>query len=120
MLTGVTFNLLQATPSGTTLNISIEPDTSQITTAIESLVTNYNTFRDAVIAQQATDLGRHGGIRARCCSATAPCVTSWIQLQNALNSTVGGLTMADLGLSFNEKNELSSTPRRCRLSSAPT
>jgi flagellar hook-associated protein 2 len=27
-------------------------------------------------------------------------------LQNALNSTVGGLTMADLGLSFNEKNEL--------------
>lgn len=28
-------------------------------------------------------------------------------LQNALNSTVGGLTMADLGLSFNEKNELS-------------
>jgi flagellar hook-associated protein 2 len=27
-------------------------------------------------------------------------------LQNALNATVGGMTMADLGLSFNESNEL--------------
>ncbi|WP_334527905.1 flagellar filament capping protein FliD [Bradyrhizobium sp. AZCC 2230] len=105
VLTGVTFNLLQATPSGTSLSISIEPDTSQITTAIESLVTNYNTFRDAVIAQQATASdGTADSSAVLFGDGTMRDIMD--SLQNALNSTVGGLTMADLGLSFNEKNEL--------------
>ncbi|WP_245285366.1 flagellar filament capping protein FliD [Bradyrhizobium sp. WSM3983] len=105
VLTGVTFNLLQATPSGTSLSISIEPDTSQIETAVESLVTNYNTFRDAVIAQQATASdGTADSSAVLFGDGTMRDIMD--QLQNALNSTVGGLTMADLGLSFNEKNEL--------------
>ncbi|MGW1420390.1 flagellar filament capping protein FliD [Bradyrhizobium manausense] len=105
VLTGVTFNLLQATPSGTSLSISIEPDTSQIETAVENLVTNYNTFRDAVIAQQAT---ASDGTADSSAVLFGDGTTRDIMdsLQNALNSTVGGLTMADLGLSFNEKNEL--------------
>ena len=105
VLTGVTFNLLQATPSGTSLSISIEPDTSQIATAVESLVTNYNTFRDAVIAQQATASdGTADSSAVLFGDGTMRDIMD--SLQNALNSTVGGLTMADLGLSFNEKNEL--------------
>jgi len=105
VLTGVTFNLLQATTSGSTINISIEPDTSQITTAIESLVTNYNTFRDAVIVQQATASdGTADSSAVLFGDGTMRDIMD--SLQNALNSTVGGLTMADLGLSFNEKNEL--------------
>ncbi|MCP3446616.1 flagellar filament capping protein FliD [Bradyrhizobium sp. CCGUVB14] len=105
VLTGVTFNLLQATTSGATLNISIEPDTSQIETAVESLVTNYNTFRDAVIAQQATASdGTADSSAVLFGDGTMRDIMD--SLQNALNSTVGGLTMADLGLSFNEKNEL--------------
>lgn len=105
VLTGVTFNLLQATPSGTTLSISIEPDTSQIETAVENLVTNYNTFRDAVIAQQATASdGTADSSAVLFGDGTMRDIMD--SLQNALNSTVGGLTMADLGLSFNEKNEL--------------
>jgi flagellar hook-associated protein 2 len=105
VLTGVTFNLLQATPSGATLNISIEPDTSQIETAVENLVTNYNTFRDAVIAQQAT--GSDGTADSSAVLFGDGTMRDIMDaLQNALNSTVGGLTMADLGLSFNEKNEL--------------
>ncbi|WP_456686839.1 flagellar filament capping protein FliD, partial [Bradyrhizobium sp. P5_C11_2] len=55
VLSGVTFSLLQETPDGATLNISIETDTSQIESTLETFVTNYNTFRDEVIAQQATD-----------------------------------------------------------------
>lgn len=105
VLTGVTFNLLQATPDGATVNISIEPDTSQIESAVETFVTNYNTFRDAVIAQQAT--GSDGTAASSAVlfgDGTMRDITD--ALQNALNSTVGGLTMADLGLSFNEKNEL--------------
>jgi flagellar hook-associated protein 2 len=106
VLTGVTFNLLQATTSGATLNISIEPDTSQISTAVQTLVTNYNTFRDAVIAQQATASdGTADSSAVLFGDGTMRDIMG--SLQNALNSTVGGLTMADLGLSFNEKNELS-------------
>ncbi|WP_245502160.1 flagellar filament capping protein FliD [Bradyrhizobium betae] len=105
VLTGVTFNLLQATPDGATVNISIEPDTSQIETAVENLVTNYNTFRDAVIAQQAT--GSDGTADSSAVLFGDGTMRDIMDaLQNALNSTVGGLTMADLGLSFNENNEL--------------
>lgn len=105
VLTGVTFNLLQATPDGATLNISIEPDTSQIESAVETFVTNYNTFRDAVMAQQAT--GSDGTADSSAVLFGDGTMRDIMNaLQNALNSTVGGLTMADIGLSFNENNEL--------------
>ena len=105
VLTGVTFDLLQATTSGATLNISIGADTSQITSALTTFVTNYNAYRDAVIAQQATNSdGTASSSAVLFGDGTMRDITT--QLENALNSTVGGLTMADLGLSFNSKNEL--------------
>ncbi|MFT4115292.1 flagellar filament capping protein FliD [Bradyrhizobium sp.] len=105
VLAGVTFNLLQATPSGTSLRIGIATDTSQIASAIETFVADYNSFRDAVIAQQATNSdGTASSGAVLFGDGTVRDVMN--QLQSALNSTVGGLTMADLGLSFNEKNEL--------------
>ena len=105
VLTGVTFNLLQATPSGSTLNISVGTDTSQIETAVQTFVTNYNTFRDAVTAQQATASdGTADSSAVLFGDGTMRDIMD--ALQNAMNSTVGGLTMADLGLSFNDKNEL--------------
>ncbi|APO54266.1 flagellar hook-associated protein 2 [Bradyrhizobium diazoefficiens] len=105
VLTGVTFNLLQATPDGTSLNISIETDTSQIQSALETFVTNYNAFRDEVIAQQAT--GTDGTASSSAVLFGDGTMRNIMDaLQNSLNSTVRGLTMADLGLSFNENNEL--------------
>ncbi|WP_456617998.1 flagellar filament capping protein FliD [Bradyrhizobium sp. P5_C12] len=105
VLSGVTFSLLQETPDGATLNISIETDTSQIESTLETFVTNYNTFRDEVIAQQATDTdGTASSSAVLFGDGTMREIMD--QLQAALNSTVGGLTMADLGLSFNENNEL--------------
>lgn len=105
VLTGVTFNLLQATTSGATINISIEADTSQIESAVETFVTDYNTFRDAVVAQQATDSdGTASSSAVLFGDGTMRDIMD--ALQNAMNSTVGGLTMADIGLSFNENNEL--------------
>ncbi|RTE94426.1 flagellar filament capping protein FliD [Bradyrhizobium sp. LVM 105] len=105
VLSGVTFSLLQATPDGTSLNISIETDTSQIQSALETFVTNYNAFRDEVIAQQATTTdGTADSSAVLFGDGTMRNIMD--ALQNALNSTVGGMTMADLGLSFNEKNEL--------------
>lgn len=105
VLSGVTFSLLQETPDGATLNISIETDTSQIESTLETFVTNYNAFRDEVIAQQATDTdGTASSSAVLFGDGTMREIMD--QLQAALNSTVGGLTMADLGLSFNENNEL--------------
>ncbi|MBR0815192.1 flagellar filament capping protein FliD [Bradyrhizobium diazoefficiens] len=105
VLSGVTFSLLQATPDGTSLNISIETDTSQIQAALETFVTNYNAFRDEVIAQQTTTTdGTADSSAVLFGDGTMRNIMD--ALQNALNSTVGGMTMADLGLSFNEKNEL--------------
>ncbi|TQF33102.1 flagellar filament capping protein FliD [Bradyrhizobium sp. UNPA324] len=105
VLTGVTFSLLQATPDGTSLNISIETDTSQIQSALETFVTNYNAFRDEVVAQQATATdGTADSSAVLFGDGTMRNIMD--ALQNALNSTVGGMTMADLGLSFNESNEL--------------
>lgn len=105
VLTGVTFSLLQATPDGATVNIGIETDTSQIESALQTFVTNYNAFRDNVIAQQATDTdGTASSSAVLFGDGTMRDIMD--RLQDALNSTVGGLTMADLGLSFNEKNEL--------------
>ena len=105
VLTGVTFNLLQATPDGATVNISIGTDTSQIETALETFVTNYNTFRDAVIAQQATASdGTAASTAVLFGDSTMRDIMT--RLQAVLGTSVNGMTMSDLGLSFNEKNEL--------------
>ncbi|UFZ04727.1 flagellar filament capping protein FliD [Bradyrhizobium ontarionense] len=105
VLSGVTFDLLQATPSGTTLNISIGTDTSQISSALQTFVTNYNAFRDAVLAQQTTNSdGTASSSSVLFGDGTMRDIMN--SLQAVLATSVGGLTMADLGLSFNEKNEL--------------
>jgi len=105
VLGGITFNLLQATPSGTTININIGPDTTQISSALQTFVTNYNAYRDAVIAQQATNAdGTAASSAVLFGDGTMREITN--RLEAVLTGTVGGLTMSDLGLSFNEKNEL--------------
>ncbi|WP_257169144.1 flagellar filament capping protein FliD [Bradyrhizobium sp. SRS-191] len=105
VLSGVTFDLLQATPSGTTLNVTIGTDTSQISSALQTFVTNYNAFRDAVVAQQATNSdGTASSSAVLFGDGTMRQIMN--SLQAVLGTSVGGLTMADLGLSFNEKNEL--------------
>jgi len=105
VLGGITFDLLQATPSGTTINVSIGPDTSQISSALQTFVTNYNAYRDAVIAQQATNSdGTASSGAVLFGDGTMRDITN--RLEATLTGTVGGLTMSDLGLSFNEKNEL--------------
>ena len=105
VLSGVTFDLLQATPSGTTLNISIGADTDQITSAVQAFATDYNTFRDDVIAQSATSSdGTAASTAVLFGDSTMRDVMT--QIEQALSTSVGGLSMADLGLSFNENNEL--------------
>ncbi|MBR0869463.1 flagellar filament capping protein FliD [Bradyrhizobium tropiciagri] len=105
VLTGVTFDLLQPTPAGTTLNVSIDTDTTQIATALQTFVTNYNAFRDQVIAQSAQNSdGSASSSAVLFGDSTMRDIMT--QLQQVLSGSVGNMTMADLGLSFNENNEL--------------
>lgn len=105
VMSGITFSLLQATPTGTSLNVNVQTDLSQISSAIASLVTDYNAFRDAVVAQQATNSdGSAADTAVLFGDSTVRSIMS--SIQNLLGSTINGMTMADLGLSFNSKNEL--------------
>jgi len=104
VLSGVTFNLLQTTPTGATLNISIETDTSAIQTALETFVTNYNAFRDVVYAQQ--QLSTSDGENNPVLFGDGTMRDIMNQIQSALNTSIGGLSLSDLGLSFNETNDL--------------
>lgn len=105
VLSGVTFNLLQSTPTGTALNISIEPDTTQIQTSLSTFVTDYNAVRDYVSSQQ--QLGSDGTVSSTSVLFGDGTMRSIMtQLEQSLNTTTGGLSMNDLGLSFNDTNDL--------------
>jgi flagellar hook-associated protein 2 len=105
VLDGVTLDLVQPTPSGTTINVSIGTDTSQIQTAVQTFVTDYNKFRDAVIAQQATSTdGTASSTAVLFGDGTMRDLMT--QIQGVMAGSVGGLSMSDIGLSFNENNEL--------------
>jgi flagellar hook-associated protein 2 len=105
VLTNTTLNLYQATPSGTSITINIGPDANQIATDLQSLVTAYNAYRDFVSTQQQT------GADGTAASGTVlfgdgTMNDVMMQLQNAMNTTVGGLSLNDLGLSFSSSNDL--------------
>ena len=105
VLSGVTFNLLQPTPSGTTLNISIGANSDQISSALQAIVTDYNAFRDDVIAQQAINPDGSAASSA-VLFGDSTMRDLMTRMQQVLSASVGGLTMSDIGLSFNEQNEL--------------
>ena len=105
VLGSTTLHLYQATPAGTSLNIQLSTNTSQIATDLQTLVTDYNAFRDYVTSQQAT------GTDGTAASGTVLFGDGTMndvmnQLENAMNTTVGGLSLNDLGLSFNSTNDL--------------
>jgi flagellar hook-associated protein 2 len=106
VLSGVTLDLYSTTTSGTSITMDIGVDTDAVETALESLVTAYNSFRDFVIEQEATDstTGTAASTAILFGDETMEDVSE--QLEAALNISVGGLSLSSLGLSFNSSNEL--------------
>jgi flagellar hook-associated protein 2 len=105
VLSGVTFSLLQSTPTGSTVDISIEADTSSIQTVLQQFVTSYNAVRDYVTTQQTlTSDGSADSSSVLFGDGTMRNIMT--QMEQALNSIIGGLSMSDLGLSFSETNDL--------------
>lgn len=105
VLSGVAFSLLQSTPTGSTVNISIEVDTSTIQSVLQQFVTSYNAVRDYVTTQQTLSSSGTADTSAVLFSdGTMRNVMT--QMEQVLNSMVGGLSMTDLGLSFSDTNDL--------------
>ncbi|AMN39087.1 flagellar filament capping protein FliD [Rhodoplanes sp. Z2-YC6860] len=105
VISNTTIHLYQPTPSGSSLNITISPDTSQISTALQTLVTDYNAYRDYVTSQQQT--AGDGTAASGTVLFGDPTMNDIMnQLENAMNTTVNGLSLSDLGLSFNGSNDL--------------
>lgn len=105
VLSGVSFSLLQSTPSGSTVKISIDVDTSSIQTTLEQFVTSYNAVRDYVTSQQTlSSSGTADSSAVLFGDGTMRSVMT--QMEQVLNSIVGDLSMSDLGLSFSDTNDL--------------
>ncbi len=110
VLPGVTLNLQSASP-GTEVTLSVAPDTSQASTAINQFVSDYNTLIKAVNAQFAYTSGSGQGVLAE--DPTVQSLQSGLLGALDYSSATGsgsGATMtslASLGIKMNSDGTLS-------------
>jgi flagellar hook-associated protein 2 len=108
LVSGMTFNLLAPTAQGATLNVNVGTDAGAITTALQSLVTDYNAVQSFVASQQQLN---SDGTPASGSVLFGDNTMNTImdQLQSVFSTSVNGLSFADLGLSFDPNASASST-----------
>lgn len=105
---GLTIDLYAAQP-GATITTEISTDLSSIKDAITDFVDAYNSFRDFALAQQATssDGTKSDDATLFADSLLRQTVKSVYQgLNTKVTTDDGSLSLADLGLSFDESNYL--------------
>jgi flagellar hook-associated protein 2 len=92
----VSFTLLNTMPSGS-VTLSLAPDPSQLSSALQTFVTDYNTLVSAVESQQGQNAGPLQGnlIINEISSAMQDLVTYWNP-----TSTGGIQSLSDLGVTF--------------------
>lgn len=103
IIPGVSFTLEGQSSTATTISLSSDP--TQLTSALQSVVTNYNSVLSAVIAQEGPSAGALSGD------------TSITQLQQALSrfagyTQTGGTiqSLSDLGITFASNGQASFDP----------
>ncbi len=97
VIPGVSFTLLNTLPSGS-VTLSLATDPSQLSTALQAFVTDYNTLASTVEAQQGQNAGPLQGdlIINQISSAMQDLVTYWNP------TSAGGIqSLSDLGVTFN-------------------
>jgi flagellar hook-associated protein 2 len=104
VIDGVTFNLYQPTKDST-ITLGIADDTSAIKSAIEGLVDAYNSLRDFIYQQQQVDSSGAAASNAVLFGDTTLRAIAGA-VGKALNTSIGGLSLATLGLKFDETNHL--------------
>ena len=107
---GVTFNLYQKTPEGSSITVAIEADLSAVKEGIQAFVEAYNSYRAFAIGQQtlasSDDTTQSDDITQSPLFGDGTFRSINTAILDALNVTAGGLSLADIGLSFDESNYL--------------
>ncbi|WP_342361767.1 flagellar filament capping protein FliD [Terrarubrum flagellatum] len=111
LVDGVTFRLYQTTQddpdedSDQSITVDIGADVSSVKTAVQSLVDAYNAFRQyAETQQEVTSSGSASDDSVLFGDGTLRSISS--QVYDALNTSIDKQSMALIGLSFDENNEL--------------
>lgn len=103
---GVTLDLL-ADPPGTTSTVTVAPDTTQASGAINDFVSSYNAVVQAINAQYAVDSNSQQGVLAS--DSTLASIQS--TLANDVNFSAAGngsfINLASMGISMNDDGTLS-------------
>ncbi len=106
VIPGVSFTLQNTDPSGS-VTLSLASDGSQLSTALQSLVTDYNTLVAQVQAQQGPSAGPLGGdiVINQLSQDMQQLATYWNP-----NSASSIRSLSDLGISFNYSGQMSFDP----------
>ena len=99
---GLTFTILGDTSANQTVNLSLSQDPSAVTTALQQLVTDYNTLTTAVNAQ----VGQSGG--ALVGDSTLYQIEGAMQQAVTYDGSSGTVTsLSDLGISLSDTGQMS-------------
>ncbi len=114
---GVTLNLFQQTPGGTTLQVQVQNDGTGIQTAITNFVTAYNNFKTFAAEQQQINSNGSSTSTAYLGKANDSVLRTLLpQVQSELNAMVTGLSpsaknsLASIGITFGDQAATSTTP----------
>lgn len=102
VIPGVTLSLLNTTPTTAPVTISLQSDPTQLSSALQDLVTNYNALATAINAQT----GQSGGALAGD-SVIAQLQTALRQMTSQTSSTGTIQSLSDLGITFDNSGQAS-------------
>jgi flagellar hook-associated protein 2 len=111
VIPGVTLNLQGVSPTGTSVNLSVAPNTSAASAAINQFVSDYNTLIAAVNSQYAYTTGSGQGVLAE--DPTLETLQSGLLGGMDFTSTSGSgssattTSLASMGITMNEDGTLS-------------
>lgn len=105
IIDGVSFHLYAVTPDETSITVDVGTNLSNVKTAIQALVDAYNAYREFAYTQQGvTSAGGAADDAVLFGDSTLRSVNS--SINTALNLMVDEASLATLGLSFDETNNL--------------
>lgn len=105
LIDGITFHLYQTTPTDTSVTVEVGTNLSDVEDAIQTLVDAYNAYREYALTQQDTTTDEDDTTTGVLYGdGTLRNINS--ELSDALTTTVNSLSMASIGLSFDDNNEL--------------
>jgi flagellar hook-associated protein 2 len=103
VIPGVSFTLQNTTSESGSVTLSLASDGSQLSTALQSMVTDYNTLVTQVQAQQGPSAGPLGGdlLIEQISSDMQQLVTYWNP-----NATSSVRSLSDLGVTFSDTGQM--------------